>query len=107
MKRPLGTRRWSFWKPGRKRNRRLLFEPLDIRNLLAADWQNPFNPRDVDGNQVVTPRDALLQIDELNQRTLINESGRLPDRALHPTAPWYDFSGDGFLGHEAKIRSTT
>ncbi len=73
-----GPRRAMFlptWR-ARKRsstasgNRRLLFENLEQRVLLAADWQNSLNQLDVSDNGVVTPLDALTVINELNLRRI-------------------------------------
>jgi len=77
--------------------RRLLLESLEARLPLASDWQNPFASRDMSGDFVVSPLDGLLGINELNTPTIINSLGRLPNRALHPGAPFFDPSGDGFL----------
>lgn len=73
---------------------RLGFESLESRQLLTSDWQNASLMRDVDGSNLVTPLDALLVINLLND-------GRGP-RALEtrPTAstePYCDVSGDGVL----------
>lgn len=51
----------------------------------------------VNGDGGVVPIDVLVGINELNARTVVEADGRLPDRALHPTAPFWDTNGDGFL----------
>jgi sugar lactone lactonase YvrE len=43
----------------------LLFERLEERSLLAADWQNPLNRLDVNASGEVTPIDALVVINAL------------------------------------------
>jgi Dockerin type I domain len=90
---------------GRKRlfSRRVSsLEALEGRSMLAADWQNPINPLDVDGQDgpdPVTPRDALLVINELTSRRHSDrETGSLP--SLHPGTqppPFLDVNGNGFL----------
>jgi fibronectin-binding autotransporter adhesin len=79
----------------RKRpRRRLVHEALDKRQLLHADpflgWQNPDNPLDVDADQAVTPRDALLIATALDSR------GGMSLRDLASELPlWYpDVNGD-------------
>ncbi|MDA1053498.1 MAG: dockerin type I domain-containing protein [Planctomycetota bacterium] len=80
------------------RFRRLLLESLEDRRLLASDWQNAFTARDVNVDKVVSPVDALVAINELNQRHIIpSTTGELPDRSDHIGAPLYDVNGDGFL----------
>ena len=64
---------------------------------MDGSWQNPFNPGDVNNDGQVVPQDILVSINELNGRQFIDSVGQLPDRALHPTAPFYDFNGDGKL----------
>lgn len=49
------------------KGRRLNHEKLEDRNLLASDWQNPFNPWDVDDSGQVDPRDALIVINDLSE----------------------------------------
>jgi uncharacterized protein GlcG (DUF336 family) len=70
------------WKMSRKR--RLLLESLEGRHVAASDggslsgasWHNVIWPSDVDANDRLTPRDALLVINELNRRSKGNgESG--------------------------------
>ena len=53
----------------------LLFENLERRLLLAADWQNAFNRLDVSDNGLVTPLDALVIINELNLHLDMEKGG--------------------------------
>lgn len=78
-------------------NRFLRLENLEPRQLMDSSWQNPFNPRDINGDGVVVPQDILVAINELNNRQFIDSQGVLPDRSQFPTAPFYDFTGDGKL----------
>lgn len=76
----------------------MLLESLEDRRLLASDWQNAFTVRDVNRDKVVSPVDALVGINELNQRLIVPvTTGELPDRSGHPNAPLYDVNADGFL----------
>jgi hypothetical protein len=65
--------------------------------VLNGEWTNEFNPRDVNGDGGVVPIDVLIGINQLNARTVVEADGRLPDRTLYPTAPFWDTNGDGFL----------
>lgn len=47
--------------------RRMLFEPLERRELLVSDFTNPLNALDVSNDGVVSPLDALQVINDLNQ----------------------------------------
>ncbi|MFO0905559.1 MAG: right-handed parallel beta-helix repeat-containing protein [Pirellulales bacterium] len=61
-------------------------------------WTNYVRVRDVDRDGFVIPRDALLVINELNQRVVSGLDGRLPPPSadLQPP-PFYDVTGDGFV----------
>ncbi|MFM8172372.1 MAG: dockerin type I domain-containing protein [Pirellulaceae bacterium] len=67
-------------------------------DLVFADddlpiWQNPLLPTDIDGDGRVTPRDALLVINQLNLR---GQGPLVP--GVDPIAPPYlDASGNGLL----------
>jgi hypothetical protein len=67
-------------------------------DLVFADddlpiWQNPLLSTDIDGDGRVTPRDALLVINQLNLR---GQGPLVP--GVDPTAPPYlDASGNGLL----------
>jgi ELWxxDGT repeat protein len=68
------------------------FEPYIIAG--NADWQNPSNPRDVDGNSILTPLDALQVINELTNRSSSDHvTGELAKDRL-PTK-FYDVNRDG------------
>ncbi len=71
-------------------------EALETRCLLASDWSNPYYVRDVNNDGVVAPVDALVGINELDQRLIIDAEGKLPSRASHPEAFYYDVNEDGF-----------
>ena len=55
--------------------RQLLAEPLEDRRLLTADFHNAAMPLDTNGDTVVSPIDALLVVNLLNQ----HGAGRLSD----------------------------
>ncbi len=86
-----------YRRKSRYRHRTTRIEQLEPRQLLAADWQNPFVSRDVNDNGVVDPLDALVAINQLNSRTLVGTNGELPSRSQHPNEPYYDTTGDGLL----------
>ena len=67
-------------------------EQLEGRRVMAVDWRNPVDSLDVSQDQLVTPIDALLVINEIN----LGGSRRLAD-ARQGTAPYLDASGDQFL----------
>lgn len=68
------------------------YEPYLIAG--HADWQNPSNRRDVDGNSISTPLDALLIINELtNRRHSDRMTGELA-KDRHPPK-FYDVNRDG------------
>jgi Putative Ig domain/Dockerin type I domain len=78
-------------------------ETLERRMMLTADWQNPSNPWDVDGNdgpESVTPLDALLVINELSRRDVsAPETGELPDLGPEDGSPppFVDVNGDNLV----------
>ncbi len=53
------------------RSRRCKFERLELRRLLASDWNNPLIATDVNADLRTTPVDALLVINALNQHSLL------------------------------------
>ena len=71
--------------------RRPKFERLEGRQMLASDWQNPDRVRDVNNDQLITPLDALLAVNRINQG-----AAALPARGSGSTEPYYDVNGDGF-----------
>jgi RHS repeat-associated protein len=84
-----------------RRRRHQFFEPLEARHMLASDWQNPYLPADVsgeDGQPLVTPIDALLVINEINAPRLSGPGGVLPELSGSIVPPPYlDPSGDGVI----------
>lgn len=69
---------------------------LDVlRNATA--WQNDALPFDTNADGSVVPQDALRVINQLNDRTIVDEDGRLPQaRPVTTDPPYYDTNGDGF-----------
>ncbi len=76
-----------------RNNRRKNIEKLEPRNMLASDWQNPLLIRDVDGSAMVTPLDAMLVINDLNN----NGSRKLPAHAPRPGEFRCDVNGDNWV----------
>jgi len=59
-------------------------------------WQNIDRPIDTNGDGIVVPLDALLIINELNNRTTPERFGQLPVfRRASSTLPYLDVNGDG------------
>jgi probable HAF family extracellular repeat protein len=78
-----------------RRKRSLLFERLEARYLLAADWQNPLFNLDVNDDAHVSAIDALLIINSLNSfgsRELTE-----PFDNDSAAAAYWDVNGDGFI----------
>ena len=59
-------------------------------------WHHPSRPLDVNNDGFVVPGDALVIINELNNRTKIDNFGRLPQFRPADTAYYYDVTGDGY-----------
>lgn len=77
------------------------FEPLEARVLLAADWQNPINPYDVDASDEVlpvAPLDVLKVITELSERKFSAPvTGVLPQIDPENVTTFFDVDGDGIV----------
>ncbi|GAA5510298.1 DUF7619 domain-containing protein [Novipirellula caenicola] len=77
-------------------------EPLgampDATTLVAGGpWTNPLDRFDVDDRDGVTALDALLVINELSRRSVIDVDGRLPNsRSIELPPSYYDVNADGF-----------
>ena len=69
------------------------FERLERRDLLAAAWQNPDLPCDVDASNLVTPIDALVVVNSLNR----DGARVLAPVKPAPTEPFLDVDGDNHL----------
>jgi hypothetical protein len=78
---------------GRFPARRHVVEQLEDRRLLAADWQNPVLPWDVDGAGEVVPLDALLVIGDLRR----HGSRQLPPVPENAPPPYLDVDGNGWV----------
>lgn len=75
----------------RKRERKLRLESLESRQLLTT-WHNVEMPPDVNGDQLVTPLDALVVINELGRA----RSATIPlDQPRPEDAPFLDVNDDG------------
>jgi len=70
----------------------LTVERLELRQLLAADFHlghNAFDPEDVNDDGSITPIDALIVVNEMN------EPGAVPGPGAEPVAHFPDVNGDG------------
>ena len=75
-------------------------ELLEDRRVLASAWHNVLAPLNVDDADRVTvsPIDALLVINELSNRHIIDDTGRLPDEPVGISVPPYlDVNDDHFV----------
>jgi hypothetical protein len=64
-------------------------------NLRA--WQYDVEPTDTNADGQVVPLDALPLVNQLNNRTILDAQGRLPQaRPADSTLAYYDVNGDGF-----------
>ncbi len=61
--------------------------------MMASDWQNANNPRDVNASGQVTPLDVLLMVNRINA----GQGGLLPARETGSQEPLVDVSGDSAL----------
>ena len=66
-----------------------MLELLEHRRLLNVDWRNPVDSLDVDFDGIVSPLDALVNINYINSQG----SGKLPD-LRDPSLPFFDVDGD-------------
>ena len=62
---------------------------------LLSEWQNPFDPYDVNDDGYVAPGDVLLIINEINNPTYRDAVGKLP-LARPVESDYYDSNGDGY-----------
>jgi len=63
-------------------------------------YQNPIDNLDVDNNGLIIPRDALIIINEVNNREISDSTtGMITTRPTPPETPvaWMDVNGDGFI----------
>ncbi|MFV2065911.1 MAG: putative Ig domain-containing protein, partial [Pirellulales bacterium] len=75
----------------------LEFQGWTIEVQEPYPWQNPRNRVDVNDDGFVTPIDALLVINELNSRGVLDAKGKLPFPRSEPyRGNYYDVNGDGF-----------
>ena len=75
----------------RRSKSQLSFEALEVRRMLASDWQNPGQRHDVSRDMLVSPIDALMGINRLNSRA----PRTFPARPANSTEPYYDVDGNG------------
>ncbi|WP_164103076.1 FG-GAP-like repeat-containing protein [Candidatus Laterigemmans baculatus] len=73
-----------------RRNRRILFESLEPRRLLAAAWRNPADALDVNQDQRISPLDPLVVINDLNRNGARLLEPQRPSEESH----FYDVNGD-------------
>ena len=77
------------------RRRKLSIETLEVRRLLASDWQNPLTGLDVNDDSTISPSDALIIINELNRNGARPLRDSLDLQA--PTISYVDANGDRTL----------
>lgn len=66
--------------------------------MYPSYWTNPWLEFDVNADSFVSPVDALLIINELNERTITDLNGRVHSPFEHPDLPlmFWDVDADGF-----------
>jgi hypothetical protein len=69
---------------------------VDVASNVSS-WRNATRPLDVNNDGIVAPLDALLCINDLNQRTLSDATGRLRIPAEPAPPPYLDTNGDWYL----------
>ncbi len=62
-----------------------------VSSAAAATWQNPVATRDIDGSGIISPRDALIDINYLNS------NGATPVPGSGSPPPYYDVNGDDLI----------
>lgn len=70
-----------------------------VINVIAnpRSWLNSVQKFDTNADGSVVPLDALRIINQLNEPTILESNGKLPDlRSADSTLPFYDVNGDGF-----------
>ncbi len=82
-------RRRELHHSQRVRLRHLIYEHLEDRRVMNADWRNPVNGVDVSGDGHVGPIDALLIINELNANGIHNLSAK-----KIPSKSYFDADGN-------------
>ena len=86
-----------------KRRRKLSFDPLENRVVLSASpWQNPIEAMDINHDNFVSPIDALLPINAMNESgsSLMLDIGAPPiltDMMAEVESYYMDANGDGYL----------
>ncbi|HRX78624.1 MAG TPA: beta-propeller domain-containing protein, partial [Pirellulaceae bacterium] len=82
-------------------NASLIDDRFEFAARHAARWRNESNPTDVNGDNVTSPIDALVGINELERtgprKLTIQSVLRQIDAFVDATGPRYDVSGDGWL----------
>lgn len=68
--------------------------------VTTTPWKNPLNALDVNRDTFVTGLDAIIVVNELITRSIINSAGLLPAPAgliAPPPLPHFDVNGDNFV----------
>lgn len=86
-------RKSSSKRPPKLRRRTVAIETLERRELLTGFWQNPSRQLDVNNDTFLSPIDALLVINHLNNPA---NSSRVGER-VNPLDSYLDTNGDDFV----------
>ena len=83
-----------------------LIESLEARLMLAGDWHNVKSAFDVnDDNNIISPHDALLIINELDEPTVSQPvTGELPDLVGDRPGSFFDVDCDGNVSPVDAVR---
>jgi len=63
----------------------------------SSPWQNPAEPLNVDNQPGIVALDALIIINELNNRQYSEPDGRLRPPPVDKPPPYYDVDGNGYV----------
>ena len=83
----------------------LVSEASTVITIIIAPWRNPIQPLDINGDGHISPLDALMLINELNEPSITLAGSGLPALdARREVGPFYDPDGDNRLSPSDVLR---